>query len=389
MKTLTLLLTASLLLGSAINAAEIASAPKVADSRPQQTPPRIQLAILLDTSNSMDGLINQARTQLWKIVNELATTKCKDREPHLEVALYEYGNDSLSAATLHVRQVIGFTDNLDCVSEELYALTTNGGQEYCGAVIRRAVDDLDWSDSTADLKMIVIAGNEPFSQGPVDFRESCRSSIAKGITITTIHCGSEEDGIETGWKEGAAIAEGSYLCINQNEPIVTVPTPFDDKLSQLSIQVNATYLYFGDQKKAREQALRQEAQDTNAANSTPAAAADRALFKASRQYDRASGDLLNALANGRVKLKDLKDEELPAELRQLSKEKRQRLIESRRKERARIQQEIKTLSRQRQEFLAEAAEKAGDYPPHNTLDAAVLQAIREQAVRKQFTSPQN
>src|SRR5262245_44595431 len=31
--------------------------------------PKIQMAILLDTSNSMDGLIGQARSQLWKIVN--------------------------------------------------------------------------------------------------------------------------------------------------------------------------------------------------------------------------------------------------------------------------------------------------------------------------------
>ena len=30
----------------------------------------IQLAILLDTSNSMDGLINQAKSELWTIVNE-------------------------------------------------------------------------------------------------------------------------------------------------------------------------------------------------------------------------------------------------------------------------------------------------------------------------------
>ena len=35
-----------------------------------EEPPRVQLALLLDTSNSMDGLIDQAKSQLWKIVNE-------------------------------------------------------------------------------------------------------------------------------------------------------------------------------------------------------------------------------------------------------------------------------------------------------------------------------
>ena len=41
----------------------------------------IQLAILLDTSNSMDGLINQAKSELWKIVNELALAKKNGKSP--------------------------------------------------------------------------------------------------------------------------------------------------------------------------------------------------------------------------------------------------------------------------------------------------------------------
>ncbi len=45
--------------------------------------PGIQLAILLDTSGSMDGLIDQARSRLWKIVNELATARKNGLAPKL------------------------------------------------------------------------------------------------------------------------------------------------------------------------------------------------------------------------------------------------------------------------------------------------------------------
>src|SRR4030095_9928908 len=38
----------------------------------------IMMALLLDTSNSMDGLIDQAKSQLWKIVNELHEAKWGD-----------------------------------------------------------------------------------------------------------------------------------------------------------------------------------------------------------------------------------------------------------------------------------------------------------------------
>src|SRR5687768_2738898 len=59
----------------------------------------IMLALLLDTSNSMDGLIDQAKGQLWKIVNEIAAAKGADgNQPNIKIALYEYGNDGLPSS---------------------------------------------------------------------------------------------------------------------------------------------------------------------------------------------------------------------------------------------------------------------------------------------------
>ena len=56
--------------------------------------------MLLGTSNSKDGLINQAKTQLWEIVNELSFAKCVTGQPDLCIALYEYGNDGLENALI-------------------------------------------------------------------------------------------------------------------------------------------------------------------------------------------------------------------------------------------------------------------------------------------------
>jgi hypothetical protein len=50
--------------------------------------PLVQMAILLDTSNSMDGLIAQAKTELWSIVNEFIFAKRNGMEPEVQVALY-------------------------------------------------------------------------------------------------------------------------------------------------------------------------------------------------------------------------------------------------------------------------------------------------------------
>lgn len=98
---------------------------------------KIQVALLLDTSNSMDGLIDQAKSRLWNIVNTLTTVKYNGQAPQVEIALYEYGNDGLKDEN-YIRQITPLTQDLDLVSEKLFALRTNGGNEYCGAVIRDA-----------------------------------------------------------------------------------------------------------------------------------------------------------------------------------------------------------------------------------------------------------
>src|SRR3954470_10705306 len=140
-------------------------------------PPRplVQIAFLLDTSNSMDGLIGQAKTQLWNVVNEFVRARKDGRPPAIQVALFEYGKRTLPASEGHVRLILPLTDDLDRVSEELFALRTKGGDEYCGWVIREATNRLDWSRSSGVYKAIFIAGNEPFTQGTVDFRTSCRT----------------------------------------------------------------------------------------------------------------------------------------------------------------------------------------------------------------------
>src|SRR3982751_62129 len=163
----------------------------------------IMIALLLDTSNSMDGLIDQAKSQLWKIVNEVAAAKSAGgKQPNIKIALYEYGNDGLSSNEGFIRQVSALTEDLDVISEKLFSLSINGGNEFCGQAIKTSLNQLAWSASNADLKMIFIAGNEPFTQGGVSYELACDSAREKGVVVNTIYCGDFNDGITLGWKRG-------------------------------------------------------------------------------------------------------------------------------------------------------------------------------------------
>ena len=345
--------------------------------------PQIQLTILLDTSSSMQGLINQARKQLWKIVNELATAKQNGQVPELQVALYEYGKNSIPKEKGYLRQIVPLSDDLDKLSGELFALTTNGGNEYCGQVIAAATKELQGSKSDAALKLIFIAGNEPFSQGSVNYKEACAAAIAKGITVNTIFCGPESAGIQTGWQDGAHLADGSFMSINQNQQVATIKTPYDQKLAQLSAEVNRTYLFLGRETVRKENKAKQLAADKAAAGAAPAAAAERARFKASGLY-RTGGDLLDGLKSGTIKLETLKEGKLPKELRGKSLNEKKTLVKKLTVDRAKIQNDIQKLSEQRKRYIADQQKPQKNAKGDETLDAAIIKAIRDQASRKKF-----
>ncbi len=344
-------------------------------------PPRIQVAILLDTSNSMDGLIDQARTELWRIVNEFIPVKKGGQRPTFEVALYEYGNSGLDSTTGYIRQVLPLTNDLDSVSEKLFALRTNGGDEFCGMVISKAVDELRWSGSAGDLKAIFIAGNEPFSQGPVDYRQACRQAVSKGITVSTIHCESSQSGEAAGWKDGAQLADGAYTSIDQNRRAEVIPAPQDQELERLGGRLNGTYVPFGDSGAAG--VKNQTAQDSNAKSSAPGVAVQRAIAKSSQYYRNSSWDLVDAVKQGDVDLAKVKPEQLPEPMRKMTLEQRRGLLEGKAKERADLQAQIQKLSQDRQQHI-QAEMKKRATSGVKRLDSAIIENVREQAVRKKF-----
>jgi hypothetical protein len=345
---------------------------------PSDPQDKVQIALLLDTSNSMDGLIDQAKTQLWKVVNSFNDAKRDGKVPFVEVALYEYGNNGLHIGNNWIRQVEPLTRDLDEISRELFAFRTNGGDEYCGAVIQRALSDLSWDPSPRTYKAVFIAGNEPFTQGPVDARQACRDALAKGIVVNTIHCGSREEGISGAWHDGAALAEGKFLSINQDKAVVHVDAPQDKQIAALGIELNQTYLGYGVH--AREGMAKQTSEDNNAvANAGAGSAQQRAVSKASASYCNTAWDLVDACRDGTVKLADLPAAQLPEAMKAMTPEQREAHVKKMTEQRAGLQQKIMLLNREREAFVAEVLKKQTEAAGEQTLDQAIVATVKGQA----------
>lgn len=381
MKTHVLFLSIALAMsafGKGAVAAEPAPAPATPPVDPPASPQQVQIALLLDTSNSMDGLIDQAKTQLWKVVNTFSEAKRHGEAPRVEVALYEYGNNGLSQDSQWVRLVQPLTRDLDSLSKALFALKTNGGEEYCGAVIQRSLADLAWNADKNVYKAIFIAGNEPFTQGETDARKACRDAFAKGVIVNTIHCGSRDEGIAGAWHDGAALAGGKFIIINQDKAVVSIAAPQDKRISDLSCELNKTYLGYGAHR-AEGEAKQKEADRDAVANAKAGADVQRAVTKASANYANSKWDLVDAVREKKVDPANIAPADLPEPMRQMKPEERAAYIAKMDKERAALKEQIVTLNKEREAFVADEMKKQAAAKGEKSLDEAIVEATREQA----------
>lgn len=371
-KTIAMLAAAMLPLLSGLSAE-----PAAIDLK-QPARPLVQIAVLLDTSGSMEGMLKQAQTQLWAIVNEFATAQRDGAKPILQVALYHYGTPSLGSDNGYIRQLLPLTDDLDKVSEELFKLRSSGGDEYCGWAIKSAVEQLKWSSDPKDYKAIFIAGNESFAQGPVDFREACRAAIAKGVIVNAIHCAGASDEF---WKDAPALADGQFMRIDGNKAVVEVKAPQDAELAKLNEELNKTYIAYG--RAGAENAQRQAAVDAKAKEISSSNIAARAVAKSSAQYRNASWDLLDAVQEGGAKLESVKDEDLPEPMRKMSLEERKSYLEAKAQERAGIQAKVQALAKERDAFVATEMKKSS--ANSDTLGEQMKASVKAQAAKIGFS----
>ncbi len=355
------------------------SLPPMARNLNEASRRTVELAICLDTSGSMNGLIEAAKLKLWDIVNDLALAT---PTPRLRVALLTFGNDGHIAEDGWVHIDSPFTEDLDEISRQLFALTTNGGTELVGRVLREAGEQLDWTPSDSALKLIVVAGNESADQDQTfHYPDVCKSLISRGVMVNAIYCGDPADEIAPGWREVALLADGHYAAIDHNNGNIVIASPFDDKLAELSGAINMTYVSYGAQGEAYK--MNQAEQDANAQSLNVATAAQRCTSKGGALYWNGHWDLVDACKQENFQLAEVKDADLPEAMRRMTLGEKQAYIAQMGAKRAAIQKEIEAFSAKRQAFVNEEMKKhQGD--ADRSFDTALRKAIRAQAMSKGF-----
>jgi hypothetical protein len=355
--------------------AAFAGAAAAADAKPDAKPapkkPKVEVVFCLDTTGSMGGLIDGAKQKIWAICNQIAGGK---PTPDLKVGLVAYrdkGDD-------YITRVFDLSDDLDAIHGHLKKFQAAGGgdtPEHVNQALFDAVHKIKWSTDKKTLRIIFLVGDAPPHMDYTDdvkYPETCKKAVEKGIIINTIQCGGDANCTRV-WKDIAVKSEGSFAAIPQAGGVVVVSTPFDAKLASLNTELSKTVLVWGDRKQQADGRTK-----TTAALSLDAdKAAERIAFQA-KNAQAASYCLLDSVKQGKVKLENLKKEELPEPLKKLTLKEQKEYLDKLDKKRTELNKQVLELDRKRADFIAkkrvEDAKKGT-----SSFDAEVLSSLRKQA----------
>jgi Mg-chelatase subunit ChlD len=342
-----------------------------------QSKPRIEVCFVLDTTGSMGGLIEGAKQKIWSIANEMISAQ---PTPELKLGLIGYRD----RGDEYVVKSFSLTDDIDAIYGHLREFQAGGGgdaPESVNEALAEAIHKMPWTSDSKVLKIIFLVGDAPphmdYPNGP-KYPDLCREAAKKDLIINTIQCGEMAE-TKPIWQEIAKLSEGSYVGISQSGNVAVISTPLDKELSRLNERMGATLIPYGDSKLQAEV----HAKYAVAASAPVAAMADRLTYNSKTgKAVQGRGELVDALNDKTVKLDEIDQKQLPAELQKLDRSELQKRIAKARDERADLQKQIVEVSKKREAYIQSENKRLAAEGKGDAFDQKVTETLHAQAAKK-------
>ena len=352
--------------------------PSFATTAPtRQSKPRIEVCFVLDTTGSMGGLIEGAKQKIWSIANEMISAQ---PTPELKLGLIGYRD----RGDEYVVKSFSLTDDIDAIYGHLREFQADGGgdaPESVNEALAEAIHKMPWSSDSKVLKIIFLVGDAPphmdYPNGP-KYPDLCREAAKKDLIINTIQCGEMAE-TKPIWQEIAKLSEGSYVGISQSGNVAVISTPMDKELSRLNERIGVTLIPYGDSKQQAEV----HAKYAVAASAPISAMADRLSYNSKTgKAVQGRGELVDALNDKTVKLDEIDQKQLPAELQKLDRNELQKRIAKARDERADLQKQIVEVSKKREAYIQSENKRLAAEGKGDAFDQKVTETLHAQAAKK-------
>ena len=339
---------------------------------PQPKPVTVEVVFCLDTTGSMTGLIDGAKSKVWAICNQILNGRPM---PALKVGLVAFRDKGDE----YVTKVYDLRDDLDEVHADVQTFVATGGGDTPEAVnqaLDDAVNKISWSRDPNTLKILYLVGDAPPHMDYLDdvkYPHTCAVAAKRGILINTIQCGNDADCTRY-WKDICEQGKGAYVAIPQGGGFKGISTPFDRRLAEINAELARGTIVFGDPTKREIDLKKAKGVESLSAE----VASDRAGYLA-KEGRVARYDLLEAIRAGKCTLASIPSQQLPAELQKMTPKRLGEHLERLADKRAKLLDEARDLDRQRGTHTRREMDKNKD-----SFDAQVLLMLRKQTSRRIF-----
>lgn len=348
--------------------------------------PVMELVFCLDATGSMSGLIATAKEKIWDIVTVVSQSS-PTPEIRLGMVFYRDLGDNF------VTKTYPLTSNIDSIYSELLTIQAEGGgdtPESVNQALHEAVTQMGWGVGQNVYRTIFLVGDcAPHMDylQDVKYPASCKLSTEKGIHINTIKLGLQCADAIPHFKAIAKCANGEYKQLGQNADDVIVETPYDDSISTYSSKIDFSKLYYGSN--LERDAMKEKKRKAIGlyGNASLNAVASRATFNTSiagKANFYGNKELIEDLMSGKVKLSDLSEEELPEQVREVIKNKRNEYLEQLQKERTYNVARLIELTKKREEFISLERKNNTE---RSSFSEEIYEIVIRQAARNNFLRP--
>jgi hypothetical protein len=347
---------------------------------------KVDAVFVLDSTGSMSGLIEGAKRKVWAIAQAILSG---DPKPQVRFGLISYRD----LGDEYVTKVFDLNADLDKVYENLRDFKANGGgdePESVAQALTEAVTKMSWTDDKKTLRIIFLVGDAPphtdYDNG-FDYKKAVKMAADKDIRVNAVQCGNVASTAKF-WKEIADAGKGEYAAILQDGGMKMIATPADDQIAEVSRKLGGTAVAYGgagaraeaDKKVAMLEKMDSGALADRAGYVREAAAPGTPAPAAAKAMGFGGWDLVAAVEAKTVKLEEVKDADLPDEMKKMTAEERKAHVDKKIAERAALKAELTKLSKERDEYIAKKTKEGGG--AKDAFDAKVMDMLKKQAAEK-------
>lgn len=333
----------------------------------------VEVAFVLDTTGSMAELIEGSKRKIWAIANTIV-----DINPNADirmalVAYRDIGDD-------YVIKHHEMTSDIQGIYGNLVALRAEGGgdtPESVNEALDAAVDQLTWTDGKNVRRIVFLVGDAPphmdYHNGP-KYPMVLKQAKRDDITVHAVQAGLSNE-TKRIWKDIAQRGGGNYIPIPQDGGRVNdIQTPYDEPIVQLQHRLDQTIVPYGSRKIQAE--LEQKLEEKS--SGSVAKQVDNSAFYSKRtgrkEIVTGKGDIITAIRNEDIALDDVRNENLPDNMKTMTSGEQEVYVGDLIKERMEIEAQMLDLVKKRDNFIQDA-EKITANPEEMSFDQAVRSAL--------------